>query len=510
MAPVQHSLLRKHVWLLLGAAILNVPGITHVAYIPALLSAACLALLVQHAATPRAAMAVGTAFVVLSASMLNYWMVPTLLHYTGGNWPIAIGCYLASWILLAPFFAVQFGFFAWLRRRNGGLRREIFNALLFAGTWVLMEWGRAWLFSAVPWMAFSWGSALGGNTLLVQPAAFGGIFALTFLLALPAYLFAAAWRLKKRMPAYCAAAAIVLQLLGGWVAWQRQETAAAQRPSFRVALVQPALPAGALWDRQQINGIVQNLLQLNRQAASLHADLNIWTETIVPWTYRKDDDFVQTLLEPYKGSGTHTLLGMTTEPEAGVGDERTSVYVLNASGSVLGRYDKQELLAGAERPFFGGFALPFQSGNATRFVPGRAAPVPTPWGAAGLLLCNESTIPAPARRAADAGATWLAVVGNDAWFADTYVALGHFYQCRIRAVENRKDVVVNINAARAGVIRASGSITGRFEGFEAAVHAATVQPNPDHPPSHLFFNLFVVLVMCTTHRFSINRKTKKQ
>ncbi|RYY98464.1 MAG: hypothetical protein EOO11_07950 [Chitinophagaceae bacterium] len=305
-----------------------------------------------------------------------------------------------------------------------------------------------------------------------------------------------------------APALLAVQLVWGWIALRAAEAREAGRPSFKVALVQPAISSDLAWDPQQANSLVQRLLSLNRQAASGSPDLTVWTETVVPWTYRADDDFLNELTAATRGTAMHSLIGLNTR--GGDRSGHNSVYLLNPAGAVLGRYDKQELLAGAERPFPGGLMLPFRALSGAYFAPGLGAPLPTPWGKGGVLLCNEGTVPAQAAARAQAGASWLAVVGNDAWFAGNYVPAGHFYQCRLRAVENRKDLLVNINQGPSGVVRASGAISVQLDAGAPAVHEATVIPNSDAPPSHLVFQIFILVLLGTCHRFLFNPQTNPQ
>jgi apolipoprotein N-acyltransferase len=498
---------RRHWLALVLACVCSVLAVAQVQYFAALLSVACVAYVLIQAVRVKQAVWTGIAYMCGMAMLLNYWMVPALLKYTGGNWLIALGCYIASWALMAPFFGLQFAFFALLRNGGDGPSVRWRNALLFAASWVLFEWGRAWLFSAVPFMSYAWGSALGQNTFLVQPAAIGGVFALSFLLIVPAYFIALAWHHRQWRIAIPAAVIILLQIAGGWVMFGAAESKADNIPAINVALVQPALSTDMTWDPQNGNLLVQRLLQLNQQAAALKPGLTAWTETTVPWTFRPDDDFLKAIINTTQASGSYTLLGMSSDGSGADSLRSNSLYLLHPAGALMGRYDKQELLAGAERPFVGGFVLPFQTGNGTRFRAGSGGPVPSPWGKAGLLLCNEATIPAQTRALAVAGATWLAVLGNDAWFADTYVPYGHFNQCRIRAVENRKDLLVNINMGEAGLIRASGEIAARFDGRAPVVNTATLQPHDSMPLSHNVFNVFILVVLATCHRFFQNNKS---
>ncbi|RYY94299.1 MAG: hypothetical protein EOO11_18160, partial [Chitinophagaceae bacterium] len=223
---------------LLGSALLNVPAIARVQYVPALLSAACIAFVLLRIRTTRGAFATGIAYVAFSGLLLDYWLVPVLTTYTGGSWLLAVGCYLVSWALLAPFFGLQFVLFTALRHRHSSLSATVRNAALFAATWVAFEWLRGWLFSAVPFMGYAWGTALAENTLLLQPASFGGVYALSFLLIFPAWFIAAAWQQKSWRLALVAPVLLLLQFAGGWALFRAAEARAAGRPVFDAALVQ--------------------------------------------------------------------------------------------------------------------------------------------------------------------------------------------------------------------------------------------------------------------------------
>ncbi|RYZ20287.1 MAG: hypothetical protein EOO16_17230, partial [Chitinophagaceae bacterium] len=200
----KRSYLRAALPALLVAGLCHVPAVARVEYVPGLLSVAAVAYAVLQARTARQAFGAGFAYISILALLLNYWMVPTLIEYTSGNVLVAVGCYLAACFLMAPFFGLQFALFAALRSPGGARFALPRNAALFAATWVLFEWGRAWLFSAVPFMGYAWGAALAGNTLLIQPAAAGGVFLLSFLLVFPAYFLAAAVRQKRWQPALVA------------------------------------------------------------------------------------------------------------------------------------------------------------------------------------------------------------------------------------------------------------------------------------------------------------------
>ena len=75
------------------------------------------------------------------------------------------------------------------------------------------------------------------------------------------------------------------------------------------------------------------------------------------------------------------------------------------------------------------------------------------------------------------GAQFILNMSNDGWFADTYIADQHFYNARLRAVETRKDVVVNSNDGITGLIRASGEVESAKRSSETNAEIAMIEPN---------------------------------
>jgi len=137
---------------------------------------------------------------------------------------------------------------------------------------------------------------------------------------------------------------------------------------------------------------------------------------------------------------------------------RNSAYCLLPDGKVAGRYDKKDPLLFIEQSWLG-LQFPFLSSDGYSVEPGdNDLPLTTPYGKAGVLICNESALPGAAARRVRQGASFLLNMSNDGWFRGTWLVKQHFYNARLRAVETRKDIAVNSNNGRSGCIDASGRI----------------------------------------------------
>jgi apolipoprotein N-acyltransferase len=127
-------------------------------------------------------------------------------------------------------------------------------------------------------------------------------------------------------------------------------------------------------------------------------------------------------------------------------------------GKVAGRYDKRDPLLLIEQPWLD-LQFPFLSSDGYSVEPGdNDLPLTTPYGKAGVLICNESALPGAAASRVRQGATFLLNMSNDGWFRNTWLVRQHFYNARLRAVETRRDIAINSNNGLSGYIGASGRI----------------------------------------------------
>ncbi|MEP7318561.1 MAG: nitrilase-related carbon-nitrogen hydrolase, partial [Panacibacter sp.] len=230
------------------------------------------------------------------------------------------------------------------------------------------------------------------------------------------------------------------------------------------------------------NELVERLLKLNRDATALKPNIILWSESAVPWTYSKDDDFLKEVFKITAASNAVHIMGINTAYQDN--EVYNSVYCLLPDGNVAGRYDKQFLLSLIEKPV-SGLLIPFFSskGFYARNDTVHNAPLNTPYGKAGIMVCNESAVPEAASNEANKGAEFFMNLSNDGWFNNTYIVNAHYYYARLRGVETRKDVVVNCNNGISGLIQASGRIAEQQRDTEPFVKMVTVQPNNYSTPA---------------------------
>jgi apolipoprotein N-acyltransferase len=278
----------------------------------------------------------------------------------------------------------------------------------------------------------------------------------------------------------------------------------------------PGLLPGTVWDEASANGLVSQLFALNEKAAASKPDLIVWTETVVPWTYADDDDFVKEITKVTASNNTYSFLGMNSVLTQTAKTLGNSVYMLNPAGKALGRYDKQDLLAMAEKPLFSehsSLILPFLSNAGLQMhTTENKGPLETPLGKAGVIICNESTNASLVAAQVKAGAEFLINIGNDSWFSDYFITTQHFYNCRLRAVENRKDVVINNNMGICGLVKTNGEVAEQADGKDSDVITADISPNKITPVnSSIFLCVIATILLLASMNLikSLSTKTSK-
>ena len=169
-----------------------------------------------------------------------------------------------------------------------------------------------------------------------------------------------------------------------------------------------------------------------------------------------------------RGFSTPLLFGATSgtlkdieKPNSLENRRYNSAFLVDHNGEVLGRYDKQYLLAFGEHIPFGDVfpALYDLSPDSGRFSPGpKQAPLEFNGHLLGILVCYEDIIPAHTDAVVAQGAEVLLNLTNDAWFGKTKEPYQHFVLAAFRAVEQRRALVRATTTGVSGVVSATGEI----------------------------------------------------
>ncbi|HEV7329779.1 MAG TPA: apolipoprotein N-acyltransferase [Flavisolibacter sp.] len=406
----------------------------------------------------------GFLFSATIAVFLFSWMISGAERFTGSSMLYGLGAFLLS----ALFFFAYWSLAVWLWARfhqNIYRRNYLPIGILLSSAWTLLEEIFFLLISDLPWFGFRVGYGLSTNLLALQYASLGGAGLISFIAVFFNFLLAQALfktRIKQAWQPLMAAAVFAL---GGWGLLTDFTLNVKAAGSVKVVIANQNIPPEKKWNEINGNALASELIRLSKTAATHQPQLIVWPESILPWTYQPGDDLTGELLKQTPGAAQ--IIGMNTE--AAVNTVFNSAYYIQPNEEAISVYHKQQPLAFIEKPL-GGVLLPFLSGGGYNVQESKnSSVIETKFGNAGILICNESAIPALARAAAMDSAQFLVNISNDGWFADSYLARAHWQHARLRAVEIRKDVVVSSNRGYSGVIQASGNAGEAFQADEPAV-----------------------------------------
>jgi apolipoprotein N-acyltransferase len=358
-----------------------------------------------------------------------YWITEAIMFEAARLWwsvPLAVPALAA---VLAVFIAAPCAL-AWAARPGWP------RVLALAGAWTLGDVARAFIATGFPWNPWAsvWEFPGLPGDVLIQPAAWIGVYGLTWLTV----LLACTPTLPRRFWAAGAGVLVVWAGLGAWrLSWPAPPGPhGADGQPIHVLLLQGNIAQGQKWNRSLMIDIFNAYLDLTRKsvaAAGTGAKVVVWPETASPFTLT-DDASARDAIATAVGPDAVTLAG-TVRFDA---DQRprNSLAVISAAGALLGQYDKWHLVPFGEfQPSW--FPLPFQVVPGGGFAAGpgpRTLSLPDGIPPTGPMICYEAIYSGEMVDEADRP-SWLVNVTNDAWFGNSSGPRQHLAAVRLRAVE---------------------------------------------------------------------------
>jgi len=325
--------------------------------------------------------------------------------------------------------------------------------LLAAAAWVTFELARGRLLNDLGWFVGNpWalaGYSQVGFPAFVQVASVTGVYGVSFALVAANAGLAELWLRRReatrggaaRVAAAGALPALVCLAFG---VLALREAGVPAGPGVSAALVQADVDLGSRY-RPELYG--QNLdayLGLTLQAiAEVRPALVLWPEAALTFHLEEEPLFRATIARVLAGGDAQLVTGGPWGIPGEAPLYTNSVFVLDPTGEVRGRYDKQVLVPFAEFTPLGALDLVRRNfGRIRVFSRGsERAPLPTRAGRAGILVCNESMLPELARRRVLDGAEILVNPSNDSWIAHRNWSRLAFHMALMRAIEQRRTLV---------------------------------------------------------------------
>jgi apolipoprotein N-acyltransferase len=426
--------------------------------------------------------------------------VPWLLYCINQpRWkPLLAGLFLSSWagwvavlfwlrhvtvvgmVALAAVMALFFvAWGAWTRWQLAGLQGWSFFSRLrvfasCAAAWVLLEQLRGVLLSGFPWAPFA--LSQWERPVLLQVAAWTGSQGISALLVFFNLLIA--WSLWQRFrrgtdksiktwfsPELYTALGLLLLVI--FMFFRIFPERLEREPLFRVGFVQPYIPANLKWEPDEANAVLDILERQTQLVAYMQPEVVLWPEAVTPWPALGNDlmrDWIESVVDEL---GVPVLMGNLAVFREIPSWYNAAFVVHPETGLDTEFYAKRKLVPFGEfvplrswLPFIDKLVPvgdDFQRGREPSLLSLQLATREAALQA-GPLICYEDVFPHLARASVRAGADFLFVATNNAWFGDGGGAYQHAAHSVLRAVETRRPVLRCGNGGWSGWIDEWGSI----------------------------------------------------
>ena len=426
--------------------------------------------------SPRRAFLLGWAAGSVFFYTTCYWLTYSMIHY--GGLPAVL-----AYVLLIPGALVVGlfpGLFAWILALS--VKKWGEWALLLAPLfWTAFEWIRLGVTGQL-WNALGYSQAY--HWVLIQPARWGGVYLVSFLIVAINSVVAL---LVLRRTRWTITAALAMMLAVVFVILASRGTMLMIDPvmphrDMRVVAVQPNVPMTAVKSLAETNDLIERHFALSIRGLQSLGDspgprLLIWPESPMNFSY-SNDKALQERLANFTSQNRASLLFNSLERAPGDG-AYNSALLINEEGRLISQYDKIRLM-----PFGEYVPLPrwlpgasLISGIVGEFTPGAnytLMPIGADGARAGVFICIESAYPWIARTMTRNGADFLVNISNDGYLGPTAVMRQHLANAIFRAVENQRTVLRVTNTGLTAEITPQGRFLNPPSAFNADARVWTV------------------------------------
>lgn len=446
------------------------------------------------------------------------------------------------WYFYAAFllFNIATTFWIWFVSPVGAVAALLLNALQMAAVFALGRWGGrvirrhirhpllaetgALLFFIVCWLAwehvyfdveFSWPWLCLGNAFLYSPRliqwyeVFGAVGGSAWILLCNAAIFLALTAEGRRLRRSCAAAAFLLVLVPILCSEFRYASYRESDDPMEVVVIQPNIDPFSKYGVLPQNELDARLVAMMQQEVTPQTRFVITPETFTFNVNADQPEASPSIVEYQRFLGDHPgcdlLLGALTyryitasaKPTRSArprGQDRwidvfNTALVLDG-GQVYGQYVKSKLVPGVEiipyenaLPFLGkliekcgGSSSSYGTQDEMEALPSHDSTL------VGAMICYESAYGDWSRLATKKGARFLTVITNDGWWGDTPGYRQHFNFARLRAIENRRDIVQAANTGTSGIINQRGDVLKKTPWWVETTLRATINGNDTQTP----------------------------
>ncbi|MDQ7823832.1 MAG: apolipoprotein N-acyltransferase [Candidatus Eremiobacteraeota bacterium] len=454
------------------------------------------------------------------------WLTGFLFFSTIYLWGWVFGGHV--WFALSLwqgfYFGLWGGFAAWALEDEPARPARLFLPVLL---FVFYEYGRSLGPLGINWGAIAYSQY--EQVTLIQVAGITGMYGISFLVMLGnmvlAWLLITVMRAQKSPQgdrktaerkkgllslALSFAALMTVTLAYGHLVIAGDSARKGIFPRVKVSIVQPSVDMLMKWDNRMLRWTLETLTALSAKAAQEGTSLVFWPETSVP-TFIPNNTVAKEYLEHF--TAWEKIYFAAGAPQAAPdGRKLNTVFLFSPQGKITAEYSKRHIV-----PF--GEYLPFRKhlrkysvfDRVQDFSSGdRWTLFPTPWGSFSVLICFESDFPGIARVNVRNGATFLAVLTNDAWFERSSAAVHHLGWSVFRAVENHSNVVQAANTGVSAFIDPHGKIRKKSEIYTRVVLTDDLVITPAGTFYTRHGNVFLLIAALPAFALALRRSRERQ
>ena len=420
-------------------------------------------------------------------------------------WFVSEAGAVAAILLNSLQMTLVFGLFRWFRKmldKHAGTYPRILPYIFLAVCWLTWEHFYFEVELSWPWLVL--GNAFATSTPLVQwysvTGALGGTLWI-FLTGIPAFMAICPENRDKRIAwtSFSAASAILPAAVSLLMYFSYNESG----QEHEVVVVQPNIDPFAKYGVLPQANLDTRLLQLAEQSMTENTRLVVTPET---FTFDIDIDHPQgsASMERYAaffsrhpesemllGALTYRTYTSTLRPTrsasrlGNIWVDQFNTAMLTDGSQVSSHYFKSKLVPGVEIiPYqnvltflgplvqkFGGSPGSYGTQDEMEALEGKTGIK------VGAMVCYESVYGDYSRVATKKGADVLAVMTNDGWWGDTPGYRQHFRFAKLRAIENRRDVIHAANTGISGIIDQKGDVLTKTGWWEECSFRSTIRSN---------------------------------
>ena len=402
--------------------------------------------------------------------------------------PGAIAAILLNALQMAAVFAIYRWGGSLIRRfEKKPATAELLSLLFFVFTW--LAWEHVYFEVELSWPWLCLGNSFATSPRLVQwYEIFGAVGGSAWILLCNILIFIALTGQTRKVARGYAAAAALLVVVPMVCSEIRYATYRESDDPMEVVVVQPNVDPFHKYGVEPQSGLDQRLLAMMAKEVTPDTRYVITPETFT-YDINIDDPESNASYLRYKAflsahPETDMLLGALTFRQFTASAKPTrsareigrnnwvdlynTAMVLDGE-KMYGSYFKSKLVPGVEIipyenvfKFLGPIIKEFGGSSNSYGTQEEMDAIPdSKGGKVGVMICYESVYGDWSRVATKKGARLLAVITNDGWWGDTPGYRQHFNFARLRAIENRRDVVQAANTGTSGIINQRGDVLAK-------------------------------------------------